>query len=95
VFRCPYHGWTYALDGALKGAPEFSSVCDFDRSAHGLVPIETGVWEGWVFVRLDGGGPACFTERLQTHFYDFVTQRVLNSVLLLHLAFQLNDLCDE
>jgi choline monooxygenase len=58
VFRCPYHGWTYALDGALKGAPEFSSVCDFDRSAHGLVPIETGVWEGWVFVRLDGGGPA-------------------------------------
>ena len=36
-----------------------------------------------------------FTERLQTHFYDFVTQRVLNSVLRLHLAFQLNDLCDE
>ena len=32
-FRCPYHGWTYALDGSLKGTPDFAGVCDFDRSA--------------------------------------------------------------
>ena len=40
-FRCPYHGWTYSLDGELKGTPDFAGVCDFDRSANGLVPIDT------------------------------------------------------
>jgi choline monooxygenase len=52
VLRCPYHGWTYGLDGALKGTPDFAGVCHFDRSANGLVPVETAVWQQWVFVRL-------------------------------------------
>ena len=56
--RCPYHGWTYALDGALKGTPDFVGVCNFDRSAHGLVPIEIGVWEKWVLARVAGTGTA-------------------------------------
>jgi phenylpropionate dioxygenase-like ring-hydroxylating dioxygenase large terminal subunit len=54
--RCPYHGWTYALDGGLKGTPEFTGVCNFDRSANGLVPIDIAVWEKWVFVRTGIGG---------------------------------------
>jgi choline monooxygenase len=52
VLRCPYHGWTYGLDGALKGTPDFAGVCHFDRSANGLVPVETAVWQQWVFVNL-------------------------------------------
>ena len=52
--RCPYHGWTYSLAGELKGTPDFTSVCDFDRAANGLVPVEVGVWERWVFVRVAG-----------------------------------------
>jgi choline monooxygenase len=56
--RCPYHGWTYGLDGSLKGTPDFADVCHFDRGANGLVPVETGVWEGWVFARIEAGGPA-------------------------------------
>jgi choline monooxygenase len=56
-FRCPYHGWTYALDGALKGAPDFSEVCDFDRSTQGLVAIDCDVSQKWVFVRLETEGP--------------------------------------
>jgi choline monooxygenase len=56
--RCPYHGWTYSLEGELKGTPDFSGVCDFDRSENGLVPIDVGVWEHWVFGRLEAGGPA-------------------------------------
>jgi choline monooxygenase len=50
--RCPYHGWTYGLDGALKGTPDFSDVCHFDRSTNGLVPVATAIREPWVFVRL-------------------------------------------
>ena len=57
-FRCPYHGWTYALDGMLKGTPDFTSVCDFDRSANGLVRLGCASWEKWVFVRADAEGPS-------------------------------------
>ena len=39
--RCPYHGWTYSLEGELKGTPDFAGVCDFDRSSNGLVPVAT------------------------------------------------------
>jgi choline monooxygenase len=51
--RCPYHGWTYGLDGSLKGAPEFAGVCNFDRPKNGLVPVCVAIWEHFVFVTLD------------------------------------------
>jgi choline monooxygenase len=57
-FRCPYHGWTYALDGTLKGTPDFADVCDFERSANGLVPLDCAVSQKWVFARTAGGGPS-------------------------------------
>jgi choline monooxygenase len=53
IFRCPYHGWSYALDGSLKGAPEFEAVCSFDRSQNGLLPVRVDSWERFVFVNLD------------------------------------------
>ena len=51
--RCPYHGWTYSLEGELKGTPDFSGVCNFDRAGNGLVPLEMTEWENWIFVKLD------------------------------------------
>lgn len=54
--RCPYHGWTYSLAGELKGTPDFTGVCDFNRAANGLLPLEVAVWENWVFVRTETGG---------------------------------------
>ena len=56
--RCPYHGWTYSLEGELKGTPDFMGVCDFDRSANGLVPLECGAAENWIFVRPEASGPS-------------------------------------
>jgi len=53
IFRCPYHGWSYGLDGSLKGAPEFEGVCSFDRSQNGLLPVQVETWEQFVFVTLD------------------------------------------
>jgi choline monooxygenase len=51
--RCPYHGWTYSLEGELKGTPDFAGVCNFDRADNGLKPIEIATWENWVFARID------------------------------------------
>ena len=56
--RCPYHGWTYNLEGALVVTPEFGGVRNFDRSANALLPLQTALWEGWIFVKLDRNGPS-------------------------------------
>src|SRR5262245_28501393 len=54
--RCPYHGWTYSLDGDLKGTPDMKGVEHFELAQHGLVPVATATWENWVFVRLSRDG---------------------------------------
>jgi phenylpropionate dioxygenase-like ring-hydroxylating dioxygenase large terminal subunit len=54
--RCPYHAWTYGLDGRLIAVPGRSQY-DMDESAHGLVPLECEVLMGMVFVRFRSGGP--------------------------------------
>jgi choline monooxygenase len=58
TLRCPYHGWTYNLDGALIVTPEFAGVRNFDRSANGLIPIRTALWDGLVFLKLSSEGPS-------------------------------------
>jgi len=51
--RCPYHGWTYDLEGRLRGVPELDGVLDFQHEQMGLVPLEVATWESFVFVHLD------------------------------------------
>jgi choline monooxygenase len=55
--RCRYHGWTYALDGSLRAAPEMSEACDFDVSAIRLTAARVHEWQGLVFVALDDDTP--------------------------------------
>lgn len=55
---CPYHAWTYELDGRLSGVPGKASYPDFDMADHGLAPVELEIWHGFIFVRLQGGGPS-------------------------------------
>jgi len=57
TIRCPYHGWTYALDGNLKAAPRSGDIPGFDLSEHGLSPARTVVWHGWIFVNATGDAP--------------------------------------
>ncbi|HZN33379.1 MAG TPA: aromatic ring-hydroxylating dioxygenase subunit alpha [Pirellulaceae bacterium] len=52
TIQCPYHAWTYALDGRLLGAPGMEALAGFDKSAHGLAAAAAGVWEGFLFVSL-------------------------------------------
>jgi carnitine monooxygenase subunit len=54
---CPYHAWTYALDGRLIGVPQRETFRNFDASRHGLVEIEQDIFMGFIFVRLETGLP--------------------------------------
>ncbi len=56
---CPYHAWTYELDGRLSGVPGKSDYPGLDTSQLGLAPVDQEIWQGFVFVRLaDDGGPS-------------------------------------
>ncbi len=60
--QCPYHAWTYGLDGSLQATPYFDGTPDasnshLDRSQHGLVPLRCRVWNHVVFINLDGNAP--------------------------------------
>ena len=57
MIKCPYHGWTYALDGRLHGAPEFEGVADWDRTAVRLPEFRAEVWGPYVFVNMDPAAP--------------------------------------
>lgn len=50
--QCPYHAWTYGLDGRLLGAPNMNEVADFDRADYPLLGVATAVWQGFIFVNL-------------------------------------------
>ncbi len=60
---CPYHFWTFELDGSLKACAEMGEAKNFDRSGWGLRSFRTEVWNGFVFVNLDGNAPNTVAER--------------------------------
>jgi len=54
---CPYHGWTYGLDGRLLKAPRMAGIQAFERDDYGLVPMQVAAWGPWVFIRQEAEGP--------------------------------------
>ena len=54
---CPYHAWTYALDGRLVGVPQRDAFRGLDVLRHGLATVEHEVFMGFIFVRLAPGLP--------------------------------------
>lgn len=54
---CPYHGWTFALDGSLRGVPKLSGFENLDKGAHGLLEVRTECWAGFVWITFDSGAP--------------------------------------
>ncbi len=54
---CPYHSWSYELNGRLRGAPEMDKTIDFDKADNGLIPIRADTWGGFIFVCFDNGAP--------------------------------------
>jgi Rieske 2Fe-2S family protein len=66
TIQCPYHAWTYGLDGRLLGAPHMDNVPDFDRGAYPLHPVALDEWDGHIFLNLDGGRSGTLRKQLAT-----------------------------
>ena len=54
TLQCPYHAWTYDLDGSLRAAPRSDREPGFDKTELGLVPVSVDSWGPFVFVNPDG-----------------------------------------
>ncbi len=79
---CPYHAWSYRLDGSLARAPGMKNTRGFKENEHGLTPVRMETWAGFIFVCYSAETPALKTylgdlpERLASHrLEDFVCVR--------------------
>ena len=61
---CPYHGWTYSLQGELRGARHQLPTPDFRREDHSLYRVAVDTWGGFVFVNLLGSEAPPLAEAL-------------------------------
>jgi len=52
TIQCPYHAWTYSLDGRLIGAPSADTIEDFDKAEWPLHSVAIAAWEGFLFINL-------------------------------------------
>src|SRR6266487_3232560 len=53
AIQCPYHAWTYGLDGRLIGAPHMDELPGFDKADYSLRAVRLALWEGFIFINLD------------------------------------------
>ena len=58
LMRCPYHAWTYDTRGVLKGINASRTFPQLDKDNLGLFPLESEIFNGFVFARLRDGGPS-------------------------------------
>ena len=57
AISCPYHGWSYALDGGLIAASGMERTKNFDPAEFGLIPLRLAEWAGFVFLNFADDGP--------------------------------------
>jgi choline monooxygenase len=67
---CPYHAWTYDIDGHLLAAPHMKRTPGFNPRDHYLPELRTEVWEGWIYVTLNEKAES--VERLLASLYEVV-----------------------
>jgi choline monooxygenase len=55
---CPYHAWSYRLNGAVLAAPSMDETEGFDKAEYGLLPIRLETWAGFVFINYSNDAPS-------------------------------------
>jgi len=61
---CPYHAWSYDLDGQLQGTPHLPEDCDFNTDEIQLYPVAVDSWEGFIFIHLTPDRARPFSEHV-------------------------------
>ena len=64
TFVCPYHGWSYGLDGALLGIPHEDGFPDIDKLSHGLAEVTAIETKGMIFVIQESGADTAKAEEM-------------------------------
>jgi Rieske 2Fe-2S family protein len=72
--RCPYHQWTYALDGHLLHAPHFAESPGFRKSDFSLYPVGLETWGGFCFLNLSPGDPPDKTSALHQQLSEIISR---------------------
>ena len=70
-FTCPFHGWTYDLNGKLIGVPEPEAFENIERSTRGLKPVPVKEWAGMIFILPHAGDDEI---DLEAHLEDFAVE---------------------
>lgn len=64
VFTCHFHSWAYNAQGELTGITDEENFYEVDKRQHGLTPVATQVWEGFIFVHVDPNPRESLTDYL-------------------------------
>ena len=71
LITCPFHGWSFDLDGSLVGVPEPEAFENIDRESRGLTPVPAAEWAGMIFILPRPGDDEI---DVKSHFGDFAVE---------------------
>ena len=71
ALTCPFHGWTYQLDGTLIGVPAENTFENLEKNKNGLVQIDMEIWMGFIFIRFVSSGDS-LKQQMQAVEADFM-----------------------
>ncbi|HEU0090494.1 MAG TPA: aromatic ring-hydroxylating dioxygenase subunit alpha [Vicinamibacteria bacterium] len=86
--QCPYHAWTYGLDGRLISAPHMEKVAGFAEGDYPLQPVATAIWDGHIFINLSER-PRPFSEHLASLPAKFEPWGMADLRLVEHRVYEL------
>ena len=87
--QCPYHAWTYDLDGKLKSAPLMKESKDFQKDKCALHQAHVHIWEGFVFINLNKN-PKPFEEQMKVLIGKFSDWKMDELRIAHHIKYELN-----
>jgi len=89
LFLCPYHSWTFDLDGSLKACPEMNQAEGFNRCDWKLKSYRFEVWNGFVFVNLDEKATQSVAEKYSEMGKDLANWKLDELVLAHHSHWEI------